>query len=286
MTAAVPLGGGGTSAMSNKKASVAVESDEDVATTETPPPDPSSLIQSPQATFSKLFSGQSFDDASFVRYPFLSIGGEPWIQALSQLIRETYLHMSRGGADEVCTVVSVSTSDDIFYALVVALVQEVLFSEETLGSKARKAAAQQNAAIAAHNLPGGGGGSNHTAGSGGGVRFETTAGGGGGGSASPNKNQDHISKLSTGLSKVASRRFQPVAHAPPPDVEDFSAPTPTPEELDAFSCVAQWIEKHEQDSVELNFAAFELDCMIHKCGLWTTFKMPVIDSKRRAEMAS
>ena len=287
VTAAVPLGGG-TSAMSNKKLSVAVESDEDVATSETPPPDPASLIQTPQATFSKLFAGHAFDDATFVRFPFLSIGGEPWVQSVSQLIRETYLHIAKGGSDEVCTVVSVSTSDDIFYALVVALVQEVLFTEETLGSKARKAAAQQNAAIAAHNLPGGGGqqGTSSSSSGGGGVRFDTTnTTGGGAGNSSPNKNQDHISKLSTGLSKVASRRFQPVAQAPPPDVEDYTAPTPTPEEVDAFSCISSWVEKHEQDSVELSFAAFELDCMIHKCGLWTTFKMPVIDSKRRAEMA-
>lgn len=289
VTAAVP--GGGSTSAGGKKNSCAVESDEEIEGKETPPPDPAALIQTPQALFSKYFPQYGFDDATFVRFPVLPIGGTPWIQTVSQLMREAFLHMSRGGADEVCTVVSVSTSDDIFYALVVALVNEIIFSDETLAAKARKAAAQKNAAIAAHNLPPGAAAAATSSSGAGGVKFDTGGNSNNTGSNSPNsvsspsKNTDHISKLSTGLSKVASRRFQPVAHAPPPDAEDYSAPIATPEELDAFCCINNWIEKHDQDSVELQYAALELDCMINKCGLWTTFKMPVIDAKRRAEMA-
>lgn len=301
VTVAMP-GGGSISALSSsakQRQSGAVESDEERADAETPPPLASDLIATPEATFAKLFMSFPFVDPAFVRFPALSLGGQSWIDFVALIVRDTYLHMQRGGAEEVCTVVSVSTSDDIFYALLVALVHAILFLPETLGSKARKAAAAHVAAAGGAGAPGAaataaGAGSPRT-------RFApdvssgtlsgTTRGGGDGNgssssinnaSGSPSKS-DNISRLSTGLDKKASRRFNAPPRPPPADTEDFTLPPTTPEEQETFHCIRKYIDTHEVDSLDLSYAAMELDCMIHKCGLWTTFKMPVIMARQKAE---
>jgi hypothetical protein len=227
------------------------------------------------------------------------VGGRAWIEALDGFIRATFTHFKEGATAkdddgrikdprDTFTVVSVSDGDDVFYGLVAAMVNDMLFNPETLGMAAarqndvelgelgrgrsmRLGAGTLSRPNSAAERPSAGGSSSSP------YRSPSRMGVPANSAASPSGARDRIFEN-------AQRRRAPTRQGPVPDGEETHemAPPLAADELDAFHCILEFVHSSDR-SDELIRAMTEVDILIHKCRLYSSTKALVIGAKFRAE---